>query len=82
MSDNELKPVEPRNDPRYVDEEDVRAKLGASWGDLPMGGWTDDDKDAFRGSVIDRLKADLLPDESATLDEIEENITIWIKETL
>ena len=65
-----------RNDPRYVDEDDKRARLTAHWADLPMGGWTDDDRSAFREAVVDQLEADLLPDGSATPEEIAINIHI------
>ena len=66
-----------RHDPRYVDEDDSRAKLGAYWGDLPMGAWTDEDEDAFREAVIDQLKFDLVSDGSATHEEIVKDISIF-----
>ena len=65
-----------RHDPRYIDEDDQRARLTARWNDLPMGGWSDDNESAFREAVADQLKADLLPDGSATVDEVCNNIHI------
>jgi len=48
------KMIEPRNDPRYVSSDDPRAVLKAwGWGTMDMGGWTDDDEDAFIEAVED-----------------------------
>ena len=66
-----------RHDPRYVDEGDSRARLGAWWGDLPMGAWTDDDESAFREAVIDQLEFDLIPDGSTTYEKIVKDISIY-----
>tara|TARA_R110000787_G_scaffold57156_2_gene130792 strand:- start:90 stop:599 length:510 start_codon:yes stop_codon:yes gene_type:complete len=68
-------------DPRYVDSDDARARLTAYWGELPMGGWTDDDEPAFRDAVIAQLSEDLLPDGSATPDEIRDGLKITNRET-
>ena len=65
-----------RNDPRYVDDDDKRARLIAHWEDLPMGGWSDDNESAFREALVDQLEADLLRDGSATPEEIANNIHI------
>jgi hypothetical protein len=77
VEDDDLLTVrEPRHDPRYVDDDDKRARLIAHWEDLPMGGWTDDDRSAFREALVDQLEADLLRDGSATPEEIATNIHI------
>jgi hypothetical protein len=64
------------SDPRYVDSDDARARLTAYWHDLPMGGWTDDDEPAFRAAVIAQLSDDLVPDGSATPEEIRSGLEI------
>ena len=67
-----------RDDERYIcDTRDRRpAVLEAWWGDLPMGGWADDDREAFHAAVIDQLEHDLLSDGSATMNEIVNGIEI------
>lgn len=77
VEDGDLLAVEPPpNDPRYVDSDDARARLTAYWGEVPMGGWTDDDEPAFLAAVIAQLSDDLLPDGSATLEEIRSGLEI------
>jgi len=67
---------EPRDDPRYIDGDDKRARLIAHWNELPMGGWTDDNESAFREAVVSQLSDDLIPDGSATLEEIVAGVEI------
>ena len=75
--DGDLLALEPPpNDPRYVDSDDARARLTAYWGEVPVGGWTDDDEPAFRAAVIAQLSDDLIPDGSATLEEIRDGLAI------
>lgn len=50
--------------------------LVATFEDLDIGGWTDGDEDAFRAAVIARLSDDLIPDGSATVEEIVAGVEI------
>jgi len=63
------KPVPPREDPRHVPESDPSAVLlamlitdsvdgdiGHSSGLIPLGGWTDEDKEAFSCCLVDSLR--------------------------
>jgi hypothetical protein len=50
--------------------------LIATFGDLDVGGWTDGDEDAFRTAVIAQLSDDLIPDGSATVEEIVAGVEI------
>ena len=50
--------------------------LVAMFGDLDVGGWTDGDEDAFREAVVSQLSDDLIPDGSATLEEIVAGVDI------
>ena len=82
VADDDLLTVrEPRHDPRYIDEDDKRARLIAHWIELPMGGWTDDNESAFREAVVSQLSDDLIPDSSATVEEIVAGVEITMVPT-
>ena len=50
--------------------------LVATFGDLDVGGWTDGDEGVFREAVVSQLSDDLIPDGSATLEEIVAGVDI------
>ena len=50
--------------------------LIGTFGDLDMGGWTDSDEGAFRAALIAQLSDDLIPDGSATIEEIVAGVGI------
>ena len=50
--------------------------LIGTFGDLDMGGWTDSDEGAFRAALIAQLTDDLMPDGSATIEEIVAGVGI------